>query len=326
MIIRKAPAVCWLVAAMAGAFAFSAQAAPKPTPVPVKKPSGSAMKSAPKKAPKPDAKGRGRASKPAPIKPAPIKPTPATPAQPDPELAKYSTINSLGMRFVKVGDVEFCIWPVRVRDYTAYWHGNKDAARSALWQKPGFAQTSEHPVVCVTWDDAVKYCHWLTKKERAEKRLSTDREYRLPTDIEWSRAVALPEEKGSSPAERDLRNLRDYPWGTQWPPPPGAGNFAGEETREPTAIPGYRDNFVNTSPVGSFAPNAAGLFDMAGNVWQWCRDPWFKDSRERTLRGASWFNGALPISLLSSARIRFNPETPSEALGFRIVIAPVEKK
>ncbi len=231
----------------------------------------------------------------------------------------------MGMRFVKVGDVEFCIWPVRVRDYAAFWR-SYGGARNAPWQKPGFAQTSEHPVVCVTWDDAVKFCNWLTKKERAEKRLPDDREYRLPADIEWSRAIALPEEKGTCPSDRDLRNLQDYPWGTQWPPPQNIGNFAGEEMHAPTAITGYRDNFVYTSPVGTFEPNKAGLFDMTGNVWQWCRDAWFKGSRERTLRGSSWFNGVLPLSLLSSARIHANPDALSEAYGFRVVIAPVEKK
>jgi len=322
--IRKAPAVCWLVAAVAGAFSFSAQAAPKPTPAPAKK----TPVSAPKKSPSQEPKGKGRTPKPAPAKPALPKPVPAAPAvpPPDPELAKFSTINSLGMRFLKVGDVEFCIWPVRVRDYSTYWHHNKGGVRNAPWQKPGFPQTPDHPVVFVSWDDAQKFCTWLTQNERAEKRLPADREYRLPTDIEWTNAVALHDEKGASPADRDLRNLSDYPWGTQWPPPAGAGNFAGEETHQPYAIPGYRDNFPNTSPVGSFAPNAAGLFDMAGNVWQWCRDPWFNGSRERTLRGASWFNGALPPSLLSSARIHATPDALSEAFGFRVVIAPVEKK
>ncbi len=309
-----------LAAALAGAFVFAAQAAPKPTPTPAKKtPAGT--KGTSKKSPSPAPKGKGRTPKAAPAK---LAPAPQTPP-PDPELAKFSTINSLGMRFVKVGDVEFCIWPVRVRDYAAYWHAT-GGENGAPWQKPGFAQTPDHPVVCVSWQDAGEFCKWLTTKERAEKRLPADSEYRLPSDIEWSRAVALPGEKGSQPAERDLSNLEAYPWGTQWPPPPGAGNFAGEETRGPTAIPGYRDSFVNTSPVGSFLPNAAGLFDMAGNVWQWCRDPWAKGTAERTLRGSSWFNGVLPLSLLSSARIKANPDALSDAFGFRIVIAPVGKK
>lgn len=321
MRIRKAPAMCRLVAALAGVFVFAADAAPKPTPAPAKKPSISAPKSTPKKSPKPAPKGKGRKPKPAPAKPAPVPKVPP----PDPELAKLSTINSLGMRFVQAGGVEFCIWPVRVRDYAAYWQatGGEDGAP---WQKPGFAQTPDHPVVCVPWQDAVKFCNWLTEKEHAENRLSAGLEYRLPADIEWSRAVALPDEKGDHPAARDLGNRESYPWGNQWPPPPGAGNFSGEETREPTAIPGYRDNFVNTSPVGSFTPNAAGLFDMTGNVWQWCRDPWTKGSRERALRGSSWFNGALPLGLLSSVRIKAAPDALSDAYGFRVVIAPVEKK
>ena len=66
-------------------------------------------------------------------------------------------------------------------------------------------------------------------------------------------------------------------------------------------IAGYNDGFVNTSPVGSFAANRFGLYDMGGNVWQWCEDWFDKDQKDRVLRGASWGNSTAHF-LLSSYR------------------------
>jgi Sulfatase-modifying factor enzyme 1 len=131
-------------------------------------------------------------------------------------------------------------------------------------------------------------------------------------------------DRGETPEERDLADLESHPWGKQWPPPPGAGNFAGAEATAELPVEDYRDDFANTSPVGSFAANTLGLHDMAGNVWQWCRDPFQRGASERTLRGSSWFNGAIRFSLLSSCRIKANPDAVSATFGFRVVVAPVK--
>jgi formylglycine-generating enzyme required for sulfatase activity len=178
--------------------------------------------------------------------------------------------------------------------------------------------------VNVSWKDAAKFCAWLTETERAAGKLDASLEYRLPTDAEWSRAVGLADEPADSPEERDLADAESYPWGKDWPPPPGAGNFAGAESGVELPIESYRDDFSNTSPVGSFAANTLGLHDMGGNVLQWCRDSFRRGTPERTLRGSSWFNGSIRVSLLSSCRIGVKPESVSDTYGFRVVVAPVK--
>jgi formylglycine-generating enzyme required for sulfatase activity len=156
--------------------------------------------------------------------------------------------NNLGMKFVPVPGTEvlFSVWDTRVRDFsdfvsaTGYNSGTK-------WKNPGFAQTDNNPVVNVIWDDAKAFCKWLTEKERKEGKIAGDQEYRLPTEEEWSVAV------GSG----------KYPWGNEWPPPKGAGNY--------DRVMGV-DSYDKTSPAGSFPENRFGLYDMGGNVSQWCED------------------------------------------------------
>lgn len=227
--------------------------------------------------------------------------------------------NSLGHRFVKVGDVYFSVWQTRVKDFETF--AKAVNLKSNNWRSPGFRQESDHPVVNVTWNEAIAFCKWLTEKERKEGRLSANQFYRLPTDLEWSAAVGLSQESGRTPEARDMGVQDLYPWGAQWPPPEGAGNYTGEETGSDVAIKGYNDKFPWTAPVGSFLPNKLGLYDMGGNVWQWCMDTWNNDSKAKVLRGASWYNGALKLSLLASCRVNAAPDSSTDNYGFRIVRA-----
>ena len=225
--------------------------------------------------------------------------------------------NSLGMKFAAVGDVQFSVYPTTRKDFEAF--ATTTGLKSDVWRNPGFKQNPDHPVVNVTWREAEAFCKWLTDKERKAGLLKTGEVYRLPTDLEWSKAVGLPAETGGTPEERDMGVQDVYPWGTQWPPPAGAGNYAGEETDTEIPIPGYNDGSRNTSPVGKYRVNAFGLYDMGGNVWQWVSDFWNGENRAKTLRGGSWYNGAIPLSLLSSCRISSSPDTLHDTYGFRIV-------
>jgi formylglycine-generating enzyme required for sulfatase activity len=221
-----------------------------------------------------------------------------------------------------VGYILFSIWQTRVKDFEAF--ANTTGLKSNVWKDPGFRQGPDHPVVNVTWREAVAFCKWLTAKEQKEGTLAASQEYRLPTDLEWSKAVGLPDETGKTPEARDMGVPDVYPWGTSWPPPKGAGNYTGEETGSDVAIKGYEDGFAWTAPVGTFEPNKFGLYDMGGNVWQWCMDSWNAEQKHKVLRGASWYNGALKLSLLSSCRVHAAPDSSTDNYGFRCVIASVD--
>ena len=182
--------------------------------------------------------------------------------------------------------------------------------------------------VCI----ALAYAHGkgvVHRDMKPEGKLPQGMKYRLPTDEEWSRAVGLAQEDGASPKERDAKNTTDFPWGTGYPPPKmKVGNYADSAWHEvfPKArwIKGYTDGYAATSPVGSFPPNELGLYDMGGNVWQWCEDLFESGGSTQFThfaRGGSWVNATVD-ALLSSDR---NAEPPSFRVGdvgFRIVLAP----
>jgi len=241
-------------------------------------------------------------------------------------------VNSLGMKFVPVPGVNalFSIWDTRVKDYAAFASGRKI---DDLWKKQNrdgvpVSRGPEDPVVGVSWDEAVAFCQWLTKKESDLGTLPKGGKYRLPTDEEWSLAVGLTSEKGETPAEKAGKNDADFPWGTDFPPrKANVGNYADSAYHEkfPDAkwLEGYSDGYATTSPVGSFPPNAFGLYDMGGNVWQWCGDWYAKNQQMRVQRGGCWsyvYRG----SLLLSSRDRRLPTYRDNICGFRCVLAGPE--
>jgi formylglycine-generating enzyme required for sulfatase activity len=224
--------------------------------------------------------------------------------------------NSLGMRFLPVGEVLIGVWPVRVREFDAFC-----VATSREPPKPDFAQDENHPVVLVSHEDAKAFCDWLTRHELAAERLAEGQHYRLPSDVEWSAAAGLSEEGRATPEERDGK-VREFSWGRGWPPPAHSGNFADGSLRRTgqATISGYQDGFPQTSPVGSFPPNKMGLYDMSGNVWQWILEPYNPTSRWGVLRGGSWADHK-PAELSLSYRNVVDPSGREVIYGFRCVIA-----
>lgn len=146
----------------------------------------------------------------------------------------------------------------------------------------------------MNWQDATDFCQWLTEKERADGHIAENQSYRLPTDVEWSAGAGLPPEGGDTPESRDGKLHGLFPWGTAWPPPQGAGNYADQSLhrrKDNPIIPGYNDHWPQTSPVGTFPANSKGLYDMGGNVWQWCLEGYAGETVSHdwgVLRGGSW--------------------------------------
>jgi formylglycine-generating enzyme required for sulfatase activity len=239
--------------------------------------------------------------------------------------------NSLGMAFVEdsghdaISENAYGL-PAFTLESGAEW---KQAGGS--WRDPRFPakQSGEHPVVCVSYLDAEAFCAWLTKKERASGKIPATASYRLPTDAEWSRAC------GGS----------EYPWGETYPPKSADGNYAGAEAMVGAlsgmsgelSKAGFRDGAARTSAVGMFKENRFGLYDMGGNVFEWC-STWYEASMNeadvlkefpvlkndeggqtyRVLRGASWVNSA-ESCLRSSCRSDGGPRDRDDR-GFRCVL------
>lgn len=192
-----------------------------------------------------------------------------------------------------------------------------------------FKKGPDYPVEQVTWEEAKEFCRRLT--EALPDEFKARLVFRLPTDAEWSLAVGLPEEAGNTPREKDGKINNRFPWGTQWPPPKGAGNYGDLSARNKTPrradfspgtwprTSGDDDGYAETAPVGSFQPNQHGQYDLGGNVWEWCEDGYDNDQAARVLRGASW-NRKDRSRLLSSHRYYGYSGFRLDSYGFRVVL------
>jgi formylglycine-generating enzyme required for sulfatase activity len=183
------------------------------------------------------------------------------------------------------------------------------------WKNPGYLQGDDHPVVNVTWNDAVAFCEWLSKKE--------SKVYRLPTEAAWEhacRAGTTTHFHSGDDKETLVKvaNIADAKGKLQFP------------DWDDFAIFG-RDGYTFTAPVGSFQPNAWGLHDMHGNVWEWCNDwhgeDYYKksprddpqgpaDGELRVRRGGAWHT--YPLYVRAAFRNYNTPHTRYLNLGFRV--------
>jgi formylglycine-generating enzyme required for sulfatase activity len=157
------------------------------------------------------------------------------------------------------------------------WQDGQWAERPGFhWRKPNFPQTGAHPAPCLSWDDAKAYLAWLSGK--------TGHIYRLPTEAEWEYAARAGTASRFHFGEDDKDYCR-YGNGvdaTAIAGVPGAQSWS--------ALP-CRDGYAYTAPVGSFAPNAFGLHDTHGNVFEWVEDCWHDNYKGAPVDGSAWLAG-----------------------------------
>lgn len=170
------------------------------------------------------------------------------------------------------------------------------------WKNPWLMQNDDHPVVCVSWNDAQAYVKWLSQRTGAR--------YRLPTEAEWEYVARAGTQTS-------------YWWGDNI----GKNNALCSDC-------GSQWDGKQTAPVGSFKPNPYGVYDTAGNVWEWVEDCWHDNYQDaptdgsawqeangghcnhRVIRGGSWYLD--PQSLRSAGRNRMDSDAANAYLGFRI--------
>src|SRR5262245_14285699 len=183
------------------------------------------------------------------------------------------------------------------------------------WKKLHFAQGDYEPVTVVSWNDAVAFCEWLSKKE--------GRTYRLPTEAEWEYACRAGTKTRFNTGEKedDLKvagNIADASLKAKW--------------NDCFWAMGWDDGYPFTAVIGRFKANAWGLNDMHGNVWEWCSDWYAEDyygkspgqdpqgpagGKERVVRGGAW--STQPKFCRSAFRDWHEPGYRSDCVGFRVV-------
>ena len=166
--------------------------------------------------------------------------------------------------------------------------------QEVMGENPSDFKVDERPVECVSWDNAVKFCQRLSKQ--------TGTEYRLPSEAEWEYAC------------RAGTTTKYY--------------FGDDITSD---LANYDGNVGETTSVGQYSPNAFGLYDMHGNVWEWCQDNWHDNYKGAPKDGSAWVDRASSMKVMRSGswlnrprlcrsayRVRISPDVRFDFIGFRV--------
>ena len=192
----------------------------------------------------------------------------------------------------------------------------------------------DQPVVRITWEQAALFCNWLSAKEslppayvkKGEKLIAVEpvnTGYRLPTEAEWEYCARFV----------STQKFLKYPWGYKFPPKQLSGNYSDQSAKDllPNVLEGYNDTYAATAPPAKFKPNGLGLYDMGGNVAEWCHDYYSIYSyapekmyvdpvgpvsgKHHVIRGSSWKHGSIATLRLA---YRSYGDDQREDVGFRV--------
>ena len=239
-------------------------------------------------------------------------------------------VNSLGMRFITIGDQMISIWETRFLDFAFYVEAT-GADTMYAWREAAAKPYAGplHPVCSIDDSDAHGFCEWLTAREQGKGLISTTQTYRLPTDREWSLIAGLEYEEEESPKDRHLQMQDHWPWQNPNLAPADRGNyFTFPHASEDNNFFGS-DPYLESSPVGSFPPNSSGIYDLGGNVWEFTASKMMQKHLERTnlantdraIRGASWRTVSLEAMRTS---FRLGRRGGREDIGFRCILSPIQ--
>jgi len=190
--------------------------------------------------------------------------------------------------------------------YLGVYEVTQEQYQAVMGTNPSYFKGAKNPVECVLWDECQEFCKKLSARAGVAAR--------LPTEAEWEYAcragTTTPFHFGET-ISTDLANYDgDYTYGKG-----RKGEYRGK-----------------TMPVGSFPPNAWGLHDMHGNVWEWCKDTWHSGYKGAPSDGSAWAGGeaarvvrggcwySYPQFCRSSYRLWFHPGIRDSSLGFRVVV------
>jgi formylglycine-generating enzyme required for sulfatase activity len=212
--------------------------------------------------------------------------------------------------------------------YNAEKRGFEYGSTGYNWRNPGYRQGDDHPVVNITWHDAQAFVNWLTKKE--------SRRYRLPTEAEWEYACRAGSTarfglSDSFAALQMAGNVADQSLAGQWDT-----ETVKKYGLDPRVVKfqAWNDMHAFTAPGGQFKPNAFGLYDMLGNVGEFCSDAYEADFYQHSpeldplcpsrpnaahvVRGGTFLNG--PDLVRVSSRVACGERYRNYVIGFRVLL------
>jgi formylglycine-generating enzyme required for sulfatase activity len=190
----------------------------------------------------------------------------------------------------------------KVGDRCWTFDGNTFEERSGRsYLNPGYEQDGTHPVVCVSWDDAQAYVAWLSMK--------TAKPYRMLSEAEWEYAA-----RSGSASRNSFGDVSEQQC-----------KFANgaDETAKASGLPKdwkyatCKDGYARTAPAGSFKPNAFGLYDMHGNVHEWCADAWHPNYQGAPADGAAWLGADTSSSILRGGSWELSPRDLRSAVRLK---------